>query len=129
MTENIPIQTILHMQRLELTIHLGWPDNERKDAQSIFLDIEILFFQPPLACTTDDLQDTVCYSTLAQHLKEQISGKYFHLIEHLAQEVYLLVKTRLETNDKVLIQLTKYPNIAGLSGGVCFSYGDINKSC
>ena len=127
MTENLPIQTGLRVQGLEVAIHLGWPDNERKDAQSVFLDIEIDFFQPPLACQTDELQDTLCYAALARQIKEATRGHYFHLIEHLAREIYLLVKSRLATKDSVMIHLTKHPKIVGLGGGVCISYGDRKK--
>ena len=52
----------LNIRSLELNLHLGWRNKERTDEQVVLLDMEIRFPSPPIACTTDDLQDTVCYA-------------------------------------------------------------------
>lgn len=114
----------LFIRRLELTIHLGWTDEERQQEQIVLLDVDITFAKPPQACITDDLQDTLCYATLIAYLRENIEKKNFRLIEHLGFEIFTLIKTHLSLPATVQVHITKHPSIPGLSGGVCFSYGD-----
>lgn len=109
---------------LELSVHLGWPDKERLHKQLVLLDVDIWFPKPPKACTTDKLDDTLCYSKLIQTIREKTTGKRFHLIEHLCSEVYKIVKPLLPSKAKVIIRIIKHPKIPGLTGSVRFSYWD-----
>lgn len=114
----------LTIRDLELNVNLGWPEKERLQEQRVLLDIEIRFLQPLKACMTDNLQDTICYATLTQTLRNEISGKKFSLIEHLAHTLYQILKSQLPEQTHLNVRLTKYPNIEGLLSGVSFDYGD-----
>lgn len=114
----------LHVRGLKLNVNLGWRNQERQEGQGVLLDIIIQFENSPLACTSDELEDTICYATLAQHIRNHIHNKHYRLIEHLTAEIYNLIKTVLSPTDKLRISLTKYPKVDGLTGGVVFTYGD-----
>lgn len=115
----------LQIRGLELHVNLGWPEKERQQQQAVVMDLTIQFPEPPKACETDNLNDTLCYSDLVNFLRKEISHKKFHLIEHLSHELYLLIKSKLPENSKIYININKFPVISGLTGGVSFSHFDI----
>lgn len=114
----------LKLNQLELSLFLGWSAEERMETQSIYLDIELTFLNPPAACLSDDLKETICYFELTEKLRHHFTQQTFRLIEHLAHEVYQFIKKQVDSELNVLIHLTKQPEIKQLHGGVCFSYGD-----
>lgn len=118
----------LTLRNLELRVNLGWPDKERLQEQVVLLDIEIEFPETPKACITDNLADTLCYSTLTQHIRANIAAKNFYLIEHLSYEIYQLIQSQLPDSAKMNVRITKHPNIDGLLGGVSFAYGECESS-
>lgn len=119
------INSSLFIDGLELRVHLGWPDIERQHEQIVLLDIDIYFLEPPKGCVSDHLDDTMCYSSLINEIREKTAPKKFHLVEHLAYDIYALIKPKLPEKSRVNVRITKHPEvIAGLSGGVKFSYWD-----
>ena len=114
----------LWLRDLELSVNLGWPEEERHEAQIIGLDVEIYFPQPPRACISDQLDDTICYASCIAELKQQLAGKHYKLVEHLSHDIYTALKSLLPTETKVVLHVAKHPQIDGLTGGICFSYGD-----
>lgn len=114
----------LKIRQVDLQLNLGWRSKERAQEQGILLDIDIYFPIAPAACETDHLDNTVCYDQLIQTIREKLGDKPFRLIEHLARDIYLIVKTALPDNATTAIHVTKFPKVKGLIGGVCFSYGD-----
>jgi FolB domain-containing protein len=118
------MQSSIWLKSLSLDVNLGWPEEERLTKQTVFVDIQLRFEQPPLACQTDDLSHTYCYDTLVNQLKINLLTRSFKLLEHLGYELFKLVKQSVGTQTSVLITITKNPNIADLTNGVCFSYGD-----
>lgn len=117
----------LSIQQLELSVFLGWPEKERQHQQTIFMDADIWFSSPPLACQSDDLNDTICYSTLTQKLRTKLNNEKFQLIEHLGYSIHEYLKSQLPPAAKLFITITKFPDIEGLTGGVTFGYGDEQK--
>lgn len=114
----------LSIRNLELSINLGWRHKERQHEQSVLLDVDIYFAKPPKATQTDQLKDTLCYATLIEAIHENLGEKKYKLIEHLSYDIYHIIKKCLPIPAKIMIHLTKYPQIKGLPGGVCFHYGD-----
>ena len=119
-----PVNSALFIQGLELRVYLGWPDDERSQKQVVLLDVDIWFAKPPDACVTDKLDDTICYASLIQFIHDHLAERTFHLIEHLTQTIYHLIKSQLSDQTKTHVRITKHPDIAGLTRGVCFGYGD-----
>lgn len=118
-------ETQLAINNLALEVNLGWPDAERKKQQTILLDLTIEFNEPPIACSSDELKDTVCYSELILQIKREIDAKPFHLIEHLGAEVYKIAKAYIPFDCKIAVRISKFPEIPGLAGGVYFNFKDI----
>ena len=114
----------LKINQFELAVFLGWSAEERAVTQKVALDIYLQFAKTPIACQTDDLKDTVCYFELTEKIRQHFANRTFKLIEHLAHEVYQLIKINLPTDTLITVQITKHPAINDLQGGVCFSYGD-----
>lgn len=120
------LQSSLYINGFELHVHLGLSDEERAQPQTVVLDIQLKFSEPPKACATDQLEDTYCYSTLTQWIAKQLQEKQFHLLEHLAHEIYQLIKNHISDQTQIQLCITKFPPIAGLTGGASFAFGDFN---
>lgn len=114
----------LAIRGVELLLSLGWDDSERATNQTVMLDLDIHFREPPLACRTDELQDTFCYDKLITDLYTHVTAKSYRLIEHLCEEIYQDTKPKLPAQATLTVRVTKYPSISHLTGSVSFSYGD-----
>lgn len=114
----------LSISNLELPVYLGWSSSERRIKQVISLDITIHFLSLPKACITDKLNDTVCYSTLIQKIRDHLVGKKFNLIEHVCHELYQLTKPLLPKQSVLTLTLSKRPKIPDFSGKVSFCYSN-----
>ena len=112
------------LRALELNVFLGWLDTERENRQAVSLDIHLQFSQPPLACASDNLSDTVCYDSLITEIKNHLGTRHFRLLEHLGCEIYQVIKQNLAASTSVNICITKKPAITDLNGGAAFYYGD-----
>ena len=118
------LNSYLSIRNLELNINLGWRLKERRQEQAILLDIDIYFAKPPKAVKTDQLEDTICYATLIEAIRENLGEKKYKLVEHLSYDIYQLIKMRLSQKAQIMVRVTKHPQIKGLIDGVCFHYGD-----
>jgi len=117
------VKAEINLQQLELSVRLGWPEEEREIPQTIWLDIQIKFFDAPSACKSDNLADTFCYDELIKKIKTEIHAREFRLIEYLGQEIYRVIK-QVVGNHSVNIRIHKKPLIENLTGGVNFCFGD-----
>lgn len=118
------LKSSLAIRQLEFVVFLGWPEKERAKKQSVLVDIDIQFSEVPKACLTDNIKDTLCYSTLITDLVNQTKNKSFRLIEHFAQHIFTIVKT-ITPHSTVQVRVSKQPNIEGYGMiNVSFNYGD-----
>lgn len=103
-------RTALVLKDYELKLYLGVKDKERSKKQTVLLTVRIDFFQPPAACKTGKLADTVCYDALVKKIKIFCQGKKFTLIESLGAKLFSLVKQSIAKKDKLTLSVTKlYP--------------------
>ncbi len=111
----------LRLNRLELQVHLGWPEKERVKPQPVILDLEIAGPALLKAGKSDKLDDTVCYDVLATAIKNHIQDNEYKLVEHLAWDLFEFVTKRLPKKMKIKLVITK-PNapVEGLLGGASF---------
>lgn len=114
----------LLLQGLALQVNLGWRKQERGKEQAVILDLTLAFPQPPKACLTDELEDTLCYADLIEKIRTAIAHKNFRLLEHLGYDIYHLIKAHVPPTTKISVRITKFPKIDGLTGGACFCYED-----
>ncbi len=116
----------ISLHQIELCLSLGVTEAERLQTQTILVDIDIDFPTPPVACITDQLEDTYCYDVLTQHISKKIMPKTFYLLEHLAHEIYQLVKSASSQPITVNVKVTKKPRLltALTLGSASICYGD-----
>jgi len=117
-------KTWLTLQQLELELFVGHYAAERETKQKIWVDIELIFASPPLACTTDQLENTFCYQALTKQLQDKLTSDVFHLIEYLAFRIYDLIKNLCGPNVSVSVEVTKKPQLSLPNAGTRFKYGD-----
>ena len=82
------MNSTLQINKLILSINIGVTAEERATPQDIEFDISIHFNSLPKACSSDNINDTICYASLVKTIKSLCSNKEFHLIEHLCSCVY-----------------------------------------
>ncbi len=114
------------LHQLELDILLGAYNAERSRPQTVWLDIDIDFQTPPQACLTDQLHDTYCYDSLIQRITAKLSSRSFNLLEHVAFEIYQLIKHVCTEPLSVHVKVTKKPLLSAEVpiAGASFCYGD-----
>ncbi|MCD6039269.1 MAG: folX [Gammaproteobacteria bacterium] len=116
----------ISLHQLELSLSLGASETERLKPQIVKVDIDIDFPVPPQACRTDQLNETYCYDMLTQKIMTHIVPQSFCLLEHLAHEIYQLVKRTFDASLSIQVCVTKKPCLStGFAlAGASFSYGD-----
>ncbi len=122
-----PPFSALSLNNLRLQVKLGYGEEERKNLQFVRFDIRIRFETLPPGCFSDQLQQTVCYAELSEHLT-RICLKEYHLIEHLGWTAFSHLKSHLPKTLKLWIKVTKEnPPISNLQEGASFALGDWNE--
>jgi dihydroneopterin aldolase len=116
--------SVIRLGELELPVHLGWPEAERRAVQLIRLRLDLVFAEPPAACLTDDLSDAVDYARLAEILRGVAAGRAFRLLEHFTHEALRAVRAEVPDAVRLVLRVTKFPAIEGLVGGASFTLED-----
>ncbi len=75
------------IEGLRIETHIGVHDWEKKIKQALILDIKIPRDFKALTETDDQLEKTLDYDALCQHVIELIESKSFNLIETVAHTV------------------------------------------
>ena len=102
------------MERLILTVHLGWSTTEREHVQQVYVDLHINYPNVPAACTNDELCDTDCYYQLSLELQKVCSAKPYKLLEALAHDLFHQVKTTLTGETNITLAVIKNPPMDNL---------------
>jgi dihydroneopterin aldolase len=116
--------SFIRLDDLELSVHLGWPEAERRAVQLVRLRLDLEFPEPPLACRTDDLADSVDYAHLAEALRTFAASREFRLLEHFTHEALRVVRAEVPAAVRLVLRVTKFPAIEGLLGGASFTLED-----
>ena len=116
---------VLEFRRARLAVRLGCFDEERAAPQPVDLDVAIAFATPPAACASDRLDDTVCYADLIELARQEVAGREFRLVEHLAHELFARLRPLVPADARLWLRVIKLaPPVEGLAGGVSFSLGE-----
>ena len=81
---------------------LGLYEHEQASKREIIINIIITFNEPPKACFSDDIEDTVCYDSIINIIDEILSSNRFKLVEHITHCIY----------NKLSIYLKNYANLS-----------------
>lgn len=92
---------------LEVSLHVGVPDEERARPQRLLLTI-IMDFDFAAAAASDDLTSTIDYFAVAQRLLKFGEGRSWKLIEKLASDIADLVLAEFASK-AVTVEVKKYP--------------------
>jgi dihydroneopterin aldolase len=76
----------IQIRRLKVSTHIGVPDDERAEAQNLWISIRMHPSQD-FSGLSDDVSNTVDYHRVSIELAEIASAKPRHLIETMATEV------------------------------------------
>ena len=121
--------SFLEFRGARLAVRLGCGAEERAFPQAVDLDVAIRFADPPAACESDKLEDTVCYADLVAVARARVAGHEFKLVEHLAHELLAALRPLTPPGTELWLRVTKLrPPVADLAGGVSFSLGDFERS-
>lgn len=117
----------LTLEKLHLKLHLGVEAAERQIPQEVYVTVMLFFTAVPAACTTDQLEETVCYDKLCTAIKAYTVNKSFKLIEYLGFELYKVTREIIDSSIKIHIIVEKCnPPIEDMHGSAIFSYNDIS---
>jgi FolB domain-containing protein len=119
-------RTVLAFDDLRLRVRLGCTESERANPQEVALGLSIRFAEPPTACQSDRLADTVCYAGLAEAALKRCAGREFQTLERLAHEIYAGLVGLLPPGADLGLRVTKlHAPVPGLRGGVRFTIGEV----
>ena len=114
----------LKMEKLRLPVHLGVGETERSEPQDVFFSVCLIFAEPPGACGSDDVAQTMDYAVLRDLLAAEVDANPFKTIEHLANRVMALVTGALPDTvnvEQLEVEVHKFPQVPGLEGGARFT--------
>lgn len=120
---------LLELRGARLAVRLGCGGDERAQPQAVDLDLAVRFAEPPAACESDKLEDTVCYGELVELARAFVRGREFRLLERLARDLFAELRPLVPPGAELWLRVTKLrPPIAELSGGVSFALGDFEAA-
>lgn len=99
----------LTLEQYRIDVFLGVDEYEHQKKQSVFCDVSINFEDKPLACTSDNLSETICYDELLKTVSNSVENQQFKLIEKLAEFVFDIIKTNVKYKHKLSVTVYK-PN-------------------
>ena len=76
----------IRINGLELTCHIGWPDEEREEPQTLKADV-VMEAPVPFHQTREDLANTIDYDAVAQRLTALAAQEPVKLVETLAHRL------------------------------------------
>lgn len=117
MNMNESLYSFLSLKQLKVPVYLGASREERETKQEIEINLDIMFYALPKACTTDQLKDTICYATLVDAIKIFCLKKPFRMIEHLSYELYKFIKKTLPCSC-IRLEVRKKPQVHGLEESI-----------
>lgn len=92
---------------LEVSMHVGVPDEERAKPQRLLLTID-MEFDFAAAALNDDITHTIDYFAVAQRLLKFGEGRSWKLIEKLATDIAELVVVEFQPT-AVTVEVKKFP--------------------
>lgn len=113
----------LILEDLRIPVRIGCLPEERSAPQIIIVNLHISFLETPKACTSDNIEDAICYADLAKQIQNYCDGKSFNLIEALGFQLYQFLKKYLSITTNISLSVTKNPPIPNLQN-CTFHIGD-----
>ncbi len=87
----IPNLSIIEIEKLRLRAYIGFMDWEKEKLQDLVISYSFKY-DTRMASASDDVADAVDYKRLTKQIIALVDNKRFHLIEALAEKIYLLIQ-------------------------------------
>jgi dihydroneopterin aldolase len=102
-----PFSDRIHIEELEVSTHIGVPEEERAAPQRLTISISFWPYQGERDLA-DKIESTINYSAVAEEAKNFVRNQSVNLIETLADRLamHLLKTFRMQ---KVTVELRKFP--------------------
>jgi dihydroneopterin aldolase len=102
-----PLSDRIHIEQLEIFVHIGVPEKERSTPQRLTISISFWPYREQRD-VADKIDNTVNYSIVAEETKNFVRDQSINLIETLADRLatHLLKTFRIQ---KVVVELRKFP--------------------
>ena len=96
----------IHISQLEVSAHIGVPDEERASPQRLIFNI-MFWPRQPVAGLEDDIAETVDYAEVCAETKRFVQSRADRLIETLADALAMHL-LKMFAIQKVTIELRKF---------------------
>lgn len=102
-----PFSDRIHIEQLEISTHIGVPEEERATPQRLTVSISLWPYHEARD-VEDKIENTVNYSAVADETKNFLHDRSFNLIETLADRLAMhLLKTF--PVQKITVEVRKFP--------------------
>jgi dihydroneopterin aldolase len=117
---------VLKISELALSVHIGCTPEERAKSQEVRISFQIKPDRLPEACTSDKLEETICYETLIASIHRLVpSQAQFNTVEKLGYDCFQSLKKALPREARLFLSIHKVnPPIDSLKGGIYFELSD-----
>lgn len=112
----------LSIEELSYQVSLGVSEQERSKPQDVFISVTLRFPTLPMACESDLLKNTVCYSDIEKKMAALCESKSFSTIENLAFLCLKQVETLCSAGTHLTLKVHKInPPLGRKSKGATFT--------
>jgi dihydroneopterin aldolase len=116
---------VLRIEKASFQVRIGVTDQERARSQEVSLAVALRFSEVSEACTSDRLEDTVCYAELIAAAERQCTQQPYRLLEAMCHDVFVSLRRELRPSVELWVRLTKVsPPVPSLRAGVSVALGD-----
>jgi dihydroneopterin aldolase len=120
---------VLSVSRLELSVHIGFYEEERNKKQAIEVSFR-LYFPDAIACNHDDNAAFFDYGALSDCLRAFADTQKFNLIEYMSMAMFRHLREEIDRRGgqdaKLWLQLNKInAPVPGLKDGASFFHSDL----
>ena len=118
-------QSELSLNGLRILARIGYSAEERAEPQYVRFDIRVAFDSLPKGCTSDLLEETICYARITDEIARVTQKKEYRLIEALGYQAFVAVRELLRPNQKLWLKITKEnPPLPLMNEGASFILQD-----
>ncbi|MDB2414796.1 dihydroneopterin aldolase [Rickettsiales bacterium] len=123
---NSQYRSVISTNKLRLKMNIGVGEDERKTPQDMDISFKFFYKNPPKACQSDDINDTICYDNVIKIIKNCCCNKTYKLLEYTAYQLYKAIREETAEDIKIWIRVEKCnPPIDEVMGSTSFEYCDL----
>lgn len=104
-------QVAIALEQLEVPCHIGVTEEERREAQTLLVDVRLAPLHPA-DHSADDLSATVDYGAVADLVLHVAAARPYHLLERLAGEIADRVWSAHELAELAVVVRKPHPPLA-----------------